>query len=72
MSNPGSLRGKILDCVAEPVIGPRFARTRWLAMTVVGRVAQRQGGLTRDVPPRYRRFLLSPTLFIKILPATLV
>jgi len=25
--------GKILDCFAEPVIGPRFARTRWLAMT---------------------------------------
>ncbi len=23
----------VLDCVAEPVIGPRFARTRWLAMT---------------------------------------
>jgi hypothetical protein len=24
----------ILDCFAEPVIGPRFARTRWLAMTI--------------------------------------
>jgi hypothetical protein len=24
-----------LDCFAEPVIGPRFARTRWLAMTVL-------------------------------------
>jgi hypothetical protein len=23
-----------LDCVAEPVIGRRFAPTRWLAMTV--------------------------------------
>jgi hypothetical protein len=23
-----------LNCFAEPVIGPRFARTRWLAMTV--------------------------------------
>jgi hypothetical protein len=23
-----------LDCFAEPVIGPRFAPTRWLAMTV--------------------------------------
>jgi hypothetical protein len=22
-----------LDCFAEPVIGPRLARTRWLAMT---------------------------------------
>ncbi|RZN10676.1 hypothetical protein CWO91_12345 [Bradyrhizobium genosp. SA-3] len=29
-----SLRGGSLDCFAEPVIGPRFARTRWLAMTV--------------------------------------
>ncbi len=26
------LSGK-LDCFAEPVIGPREARTRWLAMT---------------------------------------
>src|SRR5262249_44984852 len=26
--------GTALDCFAEPVIGPRFARTRWLAMTV--------------------------------------
>ncbi len=25
--------GGYLDCFAEPVIGPRFARTRWLAMT---------------------------------------
>ena len=24
-----------LDCFAEPVIGPRFARTRWLAMTLL-------------------------------------
>ena len=24
----------ILECFAEPVIGPRFARTRWLAMTM--------------------------------------
>jgi len=23
----------LLGCFAEPVIGPRFARTRWLAMT---------------------------------------
>jgi hypothetical protein len=22
-----------MDCFAEPVIGPRYARTRWLAMT---------------------------------------
>jgi hypothetical protein len=32
-SNPDYRRGWILDCFAEPVIGPRFARTRWLAMT---------------------------------------
>ena len=32
-SNPDYRRGGILDCFAEPVIGPRFARTRWLAMT---------------------------------------
>jgi hypothetical protein len=31
-SNPGCFLGKILDCSAEPIIGPR-ARTRWLAMT---------------------------------------
>jgi hypothetical protein len=24
---------KVLDCFAEPVIGRRFAPTRWLAMT---------------------------------------
>jgi hypothetical protein len=23
-----------MDCLAEPVIGPRFARIRWLAMMV--------------------------------------
>ncbi|RTM14131.1 MAG: hypothetical protein EKK33_07800 [Bradyrhizobiaceae bacterium] len=32
-SNPDCLRGRILDCFAEPVIGPRVARARWLAMT---------------------------------------
>jgi len=26
---------RFLDCFAEPVIGPRFARTRWLAMTAL-------------------------------------
>ncbi|RQH15131.1 hypothetical protein EHH60_08195 [Bradyrhizobium sp. RP6] len=31
-SNPDCSRGGILDCFAEPVIGPRSARTRWLAM----------------------------------------
>jgi hypothetical protein len=25
-----------MDCFAEPVIGRRFAPTRWLAMTVQG------------------------------------
>jgi hypothetical protein len=25
-----------MDCFAEPVIGRRFAPTRWLAMTVLG------------------------------------
>ena len=30
-----SLRGE-LDCFAEPVIGRRFAPTRWLAMTGLG------------------------------------
>jgi hypothetical protein len=25
---------RALDCFAEPVIGPRIARTRWLAMTM--------------------------------------
>jgi len=32
-SNPDCLRGNSLDCFAEPVIRPRFARTGWLAMT---------------------------------------
>jgi hypothetical protein len=27
------LHDAMLDCFAEPVIGPREARTRWLAMT---------------------------------------
>src|SRR5260370_26766139 len=31
-SNPFSARGE-MDCFAEPVIGRRFAPTRWLAMT---------------------------------------
>jgi hypothetical protein len=30
-----SLRGE-MDCFAEPVIGRRFAPTRWLAMTLRG------------------------------------
>src|SRR5690349_24382798 len=32
-SNPDWRCGESLDCFAEPVIGPRNARTRWLAMT---------------------------------------
>jgi hypothetical protein len=31
-SNPVGLC-RATDCFAEPVIGPHFARTRWLAMT---------------------------------------
>src|SRR5216684_761435 len=38
-SNPFFLCG-FMDCFAEPVIGRRFAPTRWLAMTV-GRMASR-------------------------------
>jgi len=33
-SNPDCHRGEVLDCFAEFIIGPRFARTRWLAMTL--------------------------------------
>ncbi|PJG52923.1 hypothetical protein CVM73_22655 [Bradyrhizobium forestalis] len=58
-SNPESLRGKILDCFAEPVIGPRFARTRWLAMTNVqaarptGRtIPRRSWSRSHNVPAR--------------------
>jgi hypothetical protein len=32
-SNPDYHRGRFLDCFAEPVIGPRSARIRWLAIT---------------------------------------
>jgi hypothetical protein len=32
-SNPAS-PSRAMDCFAEPVIGRRFAPTRWLAMTV--------------------------------------
>jgi hypothetical protein len=35
-----SLRGK-MDCFAEPVIGRRFAPTRWLAMTCEGAARSR-------------------------------
>src|SRR5579859_83260 len=37
-SNP-VLDSQLLDCFAEPGIGPRFARTRWLAMTMSPRTA---------------------------------
>ncbi|RZN09080.1 hypothetical protein CWO91_19320 [Bradyrhizobium genosp. SA-3] len=50
-SNPEFLRGTILDCFAEPVIGPRFARTRWLAMTERGATAVRHPA-TSSAPPR--------------------
>src|SRR5258708_32021181 len=36
-SNPAFYFAELkLDCFAEPVIGRRFAPTRWLAMTVLG------------------------------------
>ena len=55
-SNPGSFRREILDCFAEPVIGPRFARTRWLAMTECeARVVLRQlAPLLADTPSHPR------------------
>jgi len=50
-SNPDRLRGEILDCFAEPVIGPCFARTRWLAMTKI------EAGVDRTrKPPRSQSF----------------
>jgi hypothetical protein len=33
-------RIRAVDCFAEPVIGRRFAPTRWLAMTVVGGISR--------------------------------
>jgi hypothetical protein len=36
-SNPAFTVCRVMDCFAEPVIGPRSARTRWLAMTLVQR-----------------------------------
>jgi hypothetical protein len=54
-----------MDCFVEPVIGPRFARTRWLAMTAraasimnatkpttSSRSAGESAALTRLVPVR--------------------
>src|SRR5687768_3272206 len=39
-SNPSYDRYRCeMDCFAEPVIGRRFAPTRWLAMTLMGRSA---------------------------------
>lgn len=38
-----------LDCFAEPVIGRRFAPTRWLAMTIAG------VNVSRSIPPRRPR-----------------
>src|SRR3954469_6123025 len=62
-SNPESFQGGRLDCFAELVIGPRFARTRWLAMTAAAEkqkarrsgpqiqflVSGRSGGLVVDL-----------------------
>jgi hypothetical protein len=45
MKQSRRLRGGILDCFAEPVIGPRFARTRWLAMTVAPAMTAEPYGL---------------------------
>ncbi len=36
MKQSSFLQSRKLDCFAEPVIGRRFAPTRWLAMTTVG------------------------------------
>src|SRR5579883_689077 len=44
-----------LDCFAEPVIGPRFARTRWLAMTDANTVILRcrsEAEASKDERPR--------------------
>jgi hypothetical protein len=48
-----------LDCFAEPVIGPRFARTRWLAILAItesavgaARKQKTAGALT---PPSIKR-----------------
>jgi hypothetical protein len=42
-SNPFFLLLRAMDCFAEPVIGRRFAPTRWLAMTGEGHPAPISG-----------------------------
>ena len=37
MKHPLTAGPVFLDCIAEPVIGRRFAPTRWLAMTNIKR-----------------------------------
>jgi len=58
-SNLHRFNGSSLDClVAEPVIGPRFARTRWLlAMTSRGKPRHPRGMPERcmDIGPRSER-----------------
>jgi hypothetical protein len=44
-----------MDCFAEPVIGPRFAPTRWLAMTAERRESP------PGCPPRARQNLDQPS-----------
>src|SRR4249919_2221455 len=44
--------GRSLDCFAEPVIGPRFARTRWLAMTRIKRPLLHLRERREDAGPR--------------------
>jgi hypothetical protein len=52
-SNPSVSAPAAMDCFAEPVIGRRFAPTRWLAMTettisVIPGRAQREPGISRN------------------------
>src|SRR5262249_25406399 len=68
-----------LDCFAEPVIGPRFARTRWLAMTTSRlMIISRHADLACDVVVTRRELhagagrLLADRRAIELLPRRLV
>jgi hypothetical protein len=52
-----------LDCFAEPVIGRRFAPTRWLAMTVrsLSTDARQRGNLRRPIAPQETAIMSKPT-----------
>src|SRR5262249_38876028 len=51
-SNPDCHRKKILECFAELVIGPRYSRTRWLAMTTLKQLSIALSAASRlDVGP---------------------